>query len=122
MAKGGRNAPRRMNPGRRVLESAPDPEETRRMTAPVQRPDPLQPPAPVAARDPRPHPRRHLSPADRLIRVPLGLLYLGLVALLALPVMIWMTALHAAVRAWARLAAGARGGSTRGSVNGERGA
>lgn len=54
-------------------------------------------PAPVG------RPRRHLTTTDRLVRMPLGLLWLGVVAIVAVPVLVWMTLLHGAVLAGRRL-------------------
>ena len=53
---------------------------------------------PGGARLPRP-----LTPVDRLIRVPLGFLWLGVLALLAVPVMLSMTLLYYAARGLALL-------------------
>ena len=47
---------------------------------------------------PAPRPRRTLSLADRLVRVPVGFLWLGVLTIVALPVMIYMTCLYWAVR------------------------
>jgi len=38
--------------------------------------------------------RRGLSPFDRLVRVPLGLLWLGVMAVLAVPIILYMTLLY----------------------------
>ena len=46
----------------------------------------------------RPRPRRTLSLADLLVRVPIGFLWLGVLAIVAVPVMIYMTCLYWAVR------------------------
>lgn len=43
-------------------------------------------------------PRRHLTLTDYLVRVPLGLLFMSVLALVAVPVMIYMTALYYAAR------------------------
>src|SRR2546428_9341808 len=43
-------------------------------------------------------PRRTLSLADRLVRVPIGFLWLGVLTIVALPVMIYMTCLYWGVR------------------------
>jgi hypothetical protein len=40
-----------------------------------------------------------LSAFDRLVKAPLGLLYLGLLILLAVPICAWMTVLYAAIAA-----------------------
>jgi hypothetical protein len=42
---------------------------------------------------------RPLSALDRFVKAPLGLLYLGFLILLALPVCAWMTLLYAAIAA-----------------------
>ena len=39
-------------------------------------------------------PKRRLTPFDRLVRVPLGFLWLVILALVTLPVMIYMTLLY----------------------------
>jgi len=46
----------------------------------------------------RPRPRRALSLVDRLVRVPIGFLWLGVLVLMAVPVMICMTLLYWIVR------------------------
>ena len=102
--------------GHGVLESPGDAEESRRMTSPARQPEPD--PAIVA----RSRPRSHLTLVDRLVRVPIGFLYLIFIALLAIPVMTWMTVLHFAVRGWDRILAATRRGTTGGTVKGERGA
>jgi hypothetical protein len=72
----------------------------------VKRDDPTRKPA---AMDPgtsgaaatgvaRPRPRRALSLVDRLVRVPIGFLWLGVLVLMAVPVMIYMTVLYWIVR------------------------
>ena len=99
-----------------VLESPGDTEESRRMTSPARRPDPGE--ANVA----QSRPRSHLTLVDRLVRVPIGFLYLIFILLIAVPVMIWMTALYVAVRVWARVTAAFRSGTNGGAVNGARGA
>ncbi len=48
-------------------------------------------------------PRRHLTRTDRLVRAPLGLLWLGVVAIVAVPALVWMTLLHGAVLGARRL-------------------
>jgi hypothetical protein len=48
-------------------------------------------------------PRRSLSLVDRLVRVPLGFLWLVVLAIAALPVMIYMTALYWSVQGITRL-------------------
>jgi hypothetical protein len=40
-----------------------------------------------------------LSAFDRLVKAPLGLLYLGLLILLAVPICAWMTLLYTAIAA-----------------------
>ena len=47
---------------------------------------------------PRPRPRRNLNLADRLLRVPIGFLWLGVLAIVAVPVLIYMTLLYWAVQ------------------------
>ena len=64
---------------------------------------------------------RRLTLVDRLVRVPIGFVYLIFIALLAVPVMIVMTTLYAAVRGWTSLKAVIRNSSP-GAINGERGA
>jgi len=63
---------------------------------------------------------RPLSPVDRLIRVPLGLLWLGVLAVLAVPVMIIMTVLYYVARGLALLPFGRRPGRRRGGESEER--
>jgi len=46
----------------------------------------------------RPRPRRALNLVDRLVRVPIGFLWLGVLVILAVPVMIYMTLLYWIVR------------------------
>lgn len=48
----------------------------------------------------QPRPRRHLTLTDYLVRVPLGLFFMIVLAIVAVPVMIYMTALYYAAR-WA---------------------
>ena len=50
--------------------------------------------------------RRPLSLIDRLVRVPLGLLWLGLMAIVAVPVIIYMTLLYYCVQGTRRLMGG----------------
>ena len=45
-----------------------------------------------------PRPRRTLSIADRLVRVPIGFLWLGVLAIVAVPMLIYMTCFYWAVR------------------------
>jgi hypothetical protein len=42
----------------------------------------------------RPRPRRELNLFDRVVYVPIGFLWLGVLAIVAVPVMIYMTALY----------------------------
>ena len=56
----------------------------------------------------RGRPRRRLTLADYLVRVPLGLLSMLVLALIAVPVMIYMTALYYAARWTGALFAGRR--------------
>jgi hypothetical protein len=46
----------------------------------------------------RPRPRRTLRLDDRLARVPIGFLWMGVLAIVAVPVFIYMTCLYWAVR------------------------
>lgn len=55
---------------------------------------------------------RRLTPSDRLFRVPFGLLYLGFLLLLAVPVLIVMTVLYWLVIGARGLGIGRRGVST----------
>ena len=59
--------------------------------------------------------RRPLSPFDRFVRAPLGLLYLGFLLLLAVPVCAWMTLLYAAIAAGRALRPGGSGGTRDGA-------
>src|SRR2546422_5188110 len=54
--------------------------------------------APRTGGAPSRRPRRTLSLADRLVRVPIGFLWLGVLTIVALPVMIYMTCLYWGVR------------------------
>src|SRR2546425_7961416 len=45
-----------------------------------------------------PRPRRTLSLTDRLVRVPIGFLWLGVLAIVAVPMLIYMTCFYWAVR------------------------
>jgi len=47
------------------------------------------------------------------VRAPLGLLWLGFLTILSLPVMVWMTLLHAVVRGVQRVARALRPGAER---------
>ncbi len=58
----------------------------------------------------RPRPRRGLNRVDWLVRVPVGLLWLGVLAILAVPVMIYMTLLYWAARWTSSLFGGRRRG------------
>jgi len=55
----------------------------------------------------RPRPRRALNLVDRLVRVPIGFLWLGVLVILAVPVMIYMTLLYWIVR-WTSVLFGRR--------------
>ncbi len=70
-----------------------------------------------SARDPVPPVRtarrRELRWSDRAVRAPLGLLWLGFLTILSLPVMVWMTLLHAVVRGVQRVARALRPGAER---------
>jgi len=57
--------------------------------------------------------RRELRWSDRAVRAPLGLLWLGFLTILSLPVMVWMTLLHAIVRGVQRVARALRPGAER---------
>lgn len=52
--------------------------------------------------------KRPLRPIDRLVRVPLGLLWFGVLAIVAVPVMLYMTALHWVVQRVGALRSGGR--------------
>jgi hypothetical protein len=52
---------------------------------------------------------RPLTPFDRIVKVPVGLLWLLVIAAVAIPVIIYMTALAYVVEAW-RVRRGAAGG------------
>ena len=52
--------------------------------------------------------RRDLSPFDRLVKAPLGLIWLGVIALVAVPAVVTMTILYYSVRAIDRLGVGRR--------------
>lgn len=68
----------------------------------------------------QPRPRRHLTLTDYLVRVPLGLLFMSVLAMVAVPVMIYMTALYYAAR-WASFPfAGRRPQRTEGGEREER--
>jgi len=43
---------------------------------------------------PRPRPRRNLNRVDRFVRVPVGLLWLAVLVILAVPLLIYMTLLY----------------------------
>jgi len=43
---------------------------------------------------PRPRPRRHLNPFDRFVRAPIGLVWLVVLAIVAVPLLIYMTLLY----------------------------
>ncbi len=83
---------------------------------------PIEPSDPVRTMVALPRPPRRLRPVDRLVRVPIGFLYLIFIVLLAVPVLVVMTTLYAVVRGWARLIAAIRRSSNRGAINGDRGA
>jgi len=68
----------------------------------------------------RPRTRRHLTLTDYLVRVPLGLLSLVVLAIAAVPVMIYMTALYYATRWASALFAGRRPQRAEGSNREER--
>ena len=51
---------------------------------------------------------RRLTLVDRVVRAPLGLLYLGFLVVLALPVMLWMTTLYGVSRLRERASTGVR--------------
>ena len=68
----------------------------------------------------RAHPRRRLTLTDYLVRVPLGVLCMMFLALIAVPVMIYMTALYYAVRWSGALFAGRRPQRAEGAKREER--
>jgi hypothetical protein len=62
---------------------------------------------------------RPLRPFDWLVKVPLGLVWFGVIAVLAIPVLLYMTALFHAV-GWARgLRSGGGGSDDRGAPRSE---
>jgi hypothetical protein len=61
--------------------------------------------------------KRPLRPFDWLVKVPLGLVWLGVLAILAIPVLIWMTALYYAAARVRGLRTG--GGSDRSASRSE---
>ncbi len=69
----------------------------------------------AARRSPSPAGRRPLGPADWLIRAPLGLFYLVVLALLAVPVAAVMTLVYYLARAASFAARVSRPGPTRSS-------
>jgi hypothetical protein len=56
----------------------------------------------------RPRPRRALNAFDRCVRIPIGLVWLGVLATAAVPVFIYMTVLYWIVRAASSPAGGRR--------------
>ena len=68
----------------------------------------------------RGRPRRRLTLTDHLVRVPLGVLSMMFLALIAVPVMIYMTALYYAARWTGALFAGRRGQREEGPKREER--
>ena len=52
---------------------------------------------------PRPRPRRTLNRVDRFVRVPIGFLWLAVLAIVAVPLMIYMTLLYWIVQGTAAL-------------------
>lgn len=67
-------------------------------------------------------PIRRLTLPDRLVRVPVGFLYLAFLAILAIPVMAWMTLAYYVVRGWERACAALRRAPQGGRADVERGA
>ena len=67
-------------------------------------------------------PRRRLTLTDYLVRVPLGVLSMIVLAIIAVPVMIYMTALCYAVRWTGALRAGRRPRGAKGAGREERAA
>jgi len=65
---------------------------------PTRTPAAMDPGAISAAAGVRPRPRRALNLVDRMVRVPIGFLWLGVLVLLAVPVMTYMTLLYWIVR------------------------
>jgi len=67
---------------------------------PTRAPAAMDPGAMSAAtiEEARPRPRRAMNLFDRLVRVPIGFLWLGVLVILALPVMTYMTLLYWIVR------------------------
>ena len=61
---------------------------------------------------------RPLTPFDRFVRVPAGFLWLLVIAVVAVPVILYMTALAYAVGAWRALRSGGQG-NARAARNGE---
>ena len=53
--------------------------------------------------------KRPLRPIDRLVKVPLGLVWFAVIAVLAIPVLLYMTALYYTV-GWVRSLLSDRGG------------
>jgi hypothetical protein len=73
-----------------------------------------------ATADGRPRPRRELNRVDWLVRVPIGLLWLGVLAILAVPVMIYMTLFYWGARWTSSLFGRSRAGRTDRSDREER--
>jgi hypothetical protein len=70
--------------------------------------------------NPRARPRRRLNPIDYVVRVPLGLLSMIVLAIIAVPVMIYMTVLYYLVRWTGALFAGRRPQRAAGASREER--
>lgn len=68
----------------------------------------------------RGRPRRRLNLIDYLVRVPLGLLSLAVLAIVAVPAMIYMTALYYVARRVSTLLAGRRPQRAEGANREER--
>ena len=63
--------------------------------------------------------KRPLRPIDWLVRIPLGLAWFGVIAVLAIPVLLYMTALYYAA-GWVRgLRSGGGGSDNRGAPRSE---
>lgn len=80
----------------------------------------VESPAMSGADNARARPRRRLTPTDYVVRVPLGLLSLVLLAIVVVPVMIYMTALYFATRWTSALFTGRRPQRAEGANREER--
>ena len=67
--------------------------------AAVTQDEPTRESDPADAPKPRPRPRRALSILDWTVRVPIGVLCLGVLAIVALPIFLYMTVLYWIVQA-----------------------